>query len=240
MSSAFLRALPFSFLHPQRTRQPPWIQGRRRGRLLRPSDFASPSSTTSSPDPVSTSSVAVTGAQRRVCADDTLTDAVLAPVHMFTVGGLSVPMPLPAPTSICRDLHRRRPKLNDFGTNRILHHNWRPDFSQELAVSRPSPAFRMSNTLGLKQRWKQSRAFEQSRETCFCWRPNMLRVAKAGKLPHSRPATKGRVLNTTITIGTYGAPPVTPCARDPWNPPDAYIFAGPIFNDYQFRRLLTS
>ncbi|KAL0307955.1 UNVERIFIED_CONTAM: Pyruvate decarboxylase 2 [Sesamum angustifolium] len=165
----------------------------------------------------------------------------------FTVGGLSVLNAIAGAYSenlplICIV---GGPNTNDYGTNRILHHTiGLPDFSQE---------FRCFQTVTCHQIEQQTRARgssrcsgrlpEQSCEAshdrraktpsgkglcCFCGTSRCLRLRPGrdalGK--RARPECHPHFM------GTYWGAVGTPFCGEIVESADAYIFVGPIFNDY--------
>ncbi|KAK6927104.1 Thiamine pyrophosphate enzyme, central domain [Dillenia turbinata] len=167
-------------------------------------------------------------------------------VVTFTVGGLSVLNAIAGAYSenlpvICIV---GGPNTNDFGTNRILHHTiGLPDFSQELQCSSLLLVFRLSNKLGLQAAVKATMAFlDKAVKPVMVGGPK-LRVSKAreafieladacGYPIAVMPSAKGLVAEQhPHFIGTYWGVVSTPFCAEIVESADAYLFAGPVFND---------
>ncbi|OMP02436.1 hypothetical protein COLO4_11094 [Corchorus olitorius] len=159
-------------------------------------------------------------------------------VVTFTVGGLSIINAIAGAYSenlpvMCIV---GGPNTNDYGTNRILHHTiGLPDFSQEL---------RLSNKMGLEAAVEAAAAFLNKAVKPVMVAGPKIRVAKASKafveLADScgypvaiMPSAKGLVPeNHPQFIGTYWGAISTAFCAEIVESADAYLFAGPIFNDY--------
>ncbi|CAA6669308.1 unnamed protein product [Spirodela intermedia] len=184
-----------------------------------------------------------------------------------------------------RDLHRRRPNSNDYGTSRILHHTiGLPDFSQELrcfqtvtcyqaivnnlddaheqidtAISTalkeskpvyisvscnlaaiPHPTFsrdpvpfylspRVSNPAGLEAAVQAAADFLNKAVKPVMVGGPKLRVAKATEAFVELADTSGYAVS--VHRNYWGAVSTAFCAEIVESA-DAYLFAGPIFNDY--------
>ncbi|KAG5567033.1 hypothetical protein RHGRI_002561 [Rhododendron griersonianum] len=159
-------------------------------------------------------------------------------VVTFTVGGLSVLNAIAGAYSenlpvICVV---GGPNTNDYGTNRVLHHTiGLPDFSQEL---------RLSNKMGLEAAVEAAAAFlDKAVKPVMVGGPK-LRVAKAndafveladasGYAVAVMPSAKGMFPeHHPRFIGTYWGAVSTAFCAEIVESADAYVFAGPIFNDY--------
>ncbi|KAK8628927.1 hypothetical protein V6N13_077791 [Hibiscus sabdariffa] len=181
-------------------------------------------------------------------------------VVTFTVGGLSIINAIAGAYSenlpvICIV---GGPNTNDYGTNRILHHTiGLSDFSQELRCFQTvtcyqifmlalglNCGYRLSNKMGLEAAVDATAAFLNKAVKPVIIGGPKLRVAKAceafvelanacGFPIAVMPSAKGLVPeHHSRFIGTYwGAVSTTFCAEIVESA-DAYLFAGPIFNDY--------
>ncbi|CAK7330531.1 unnamed protein product [Dovyalis caffra] len=159
-------------------------------------------------------------------------------VVTFTVGGLSI-------INATAEAYSENllvicivggPNTNDYGTNRILHHTiGLPDFSQEL---------RLSNKMGLEAAVEATAAFLNKAVKPVIVGGSKLRVAKAcdalvefadayGYPLAVMPSAKELVPeHHPHFIGTYWGAVSTPFCSEIVESADAYIFVGPIFNDY--------
>ncbi|CAN1229853.1 Pyruvate decarboxylase 1 [Linum grandiflorum] len=165
----------------------------------------------------------------------------------FTVGGLSVINAIAGAYSenlpvICIV---GGPNSNDFGTNRILHHTiGLPDFSQELRCFQTITCYQVGNQLGLEAAVEAAAEFLNKAVKPVIVGGPKLRVGKAqkafveladasGYAVSVMPSGKGLVPeHLTNFIGTYWGAVSTSFCGEIVESADAYVFVGPIFNDY--------
>ncbi|CAA6656892.1 unnamed protein product [Spirodela intermedia] len=120
------------------------------------------------------------------------------------------------------------PNSNDYGTNRILHHTiGSPTSHRSSAVSRRSPAS--------GGRWNTAAEFLKRSslgpETRAEWQDSWGRPSSAGASPSV--GRKGLAPeHHPRFIGTYWGAVSTSFCAEIVESADAYVFAGPIFNDY--------
>ncbi|WRX23528.1 Thiamine pyrophosphate enzyme [Theobroma cacao] len=164
-------------------------------------------------------------------------------VVTFTVGGLSVLNAIAGAYSenlplICIV---GGPNSNDYGTNRVLHHTiGLPDFSQELRCFQTVTCYQM----GLEAAVEATAEFLNKAVKPVLVGGPKLRVAKAceafveladasGYALAVMPSAKGLIPEQhPHFIGTYWGAVSTAFCAEIVESADAYLFAGPIFNDY--------
>ncbi|KAL7169605.1 hypothetical protein ACSBR2_034610 [Camellia fascicularis] len=149
-------------------------------------------------------------------------------VVTFTVGGLSVINAIAGAYSenlpvICIV---GGPNSNDYGTNRILHHTiGLPEFSQELRCFQTVTCYQaVVNNLEDAHELIDNAISTALKES----KPVYISVSFA-----VMPSAKGLVVeNHPHFIGTYWGAVSTAFCAEIVESADAYLFAGPIFNDY--------
>ncbi|MCL7050000.1 hypothetical protein MKW94_007165 [Papaver nudicaule] len=174
-------------------------------------------------------------------------NGVGACVVTFTVGGLSVINAIAGAYSenlpvICIV---GGPNSNDYGTNRILHHTiGLPDFSQELRCFQTVTCFQDQQSNGARGCSRgYSRVLNKAVKPVIVGGPR-LRVCKAqeafveladasGYAMAVMPSGKGLVPEYhPHFIGTYWGAVSSSFCGEIVESADAYVFVGPIFNDY--------
>ncbi|KAM0897237.1 hypothetical protein ACQ4PT_022685 [Festuca glaucescens] len=169
----------------------------------------------------------------------------------FTVGGLSVLNAIAGAYSenlpvICI---AGGPNSNDYGTNRILHHTIQTVTCHQAVVTNLDDAHEQIDTavataLRESKPWRQTVQFLNKAVKPVLVGSPKFRVAKAqkafidlvnasGYAYATMPSAKGLVPEThPHFVGTYWGTVSTAFCAEIVESADAYIFAGPIFNDY--------